>query len=163
MGPVLRVLCVLVVGACVGACSGTHESHPDAAVPVVAAPVPNLPQLNVSGLLPLSIDELIRRLGPRLPLPAGFTDPVQASVARRGLLPDSAVFLRGKGLALVATYDYRTRQLGDLLLLGTNETELMDRARLRLGAANYLVLPVFQARYPTRLLGLRVLATTAAQ
>ena len=157
------MLCVAVVGTWVGACSGMHESRPDVAAPTAAVPVSNLPQLNVPGLLPLSIDELIRRLGPPLPLPGGFADPVQASLARRGLPLDSAVLLRSKGLTLVATYDYHTRQLSDLLLLGTNETELMDRSQLLLGAANYLVLPVFQARHPTRLLGLRVLATTLAQ
>lgn len=84
-------------------------------------------------------------------------------VAVVGACTGSVALLRGKGLALLATYDYHTRQLSDLLLLGTNETELMDRARLRLDAANYLMLIVFQARHPTWLLGLRVLATTLAQ
>jgi len=84
-------------------------------------------------------------------------------VAVVGACTASAVLLRGKGLALLATYDYHTRQLSDLLLLGTNETELMERTRLRLDAANYLMLIVFQARHPTWLLGLRVLATTLAQ
>jgi len=64
-------------------------------------------------------------------------------VAVVGACTGSVALLRGKGLALLATYDYHTRQLSDLLLLGTNETELMDRARLRLDAANYLMLIVF--------------------
>jgi len=84
-------------------------------------------------------------------------------VAVVGACTGSVALLRGKGLALLATYDYHTRQLSDLLLLGTNETELMERTRLRLDAANYLMLIVFQARHPTWLLGLRVLATTLAQ
>ena len=64
-------------------------------------------------------------------------------IAVVGACVGSVALLRGKSPALVATYDYYTRQLSDLLLLGTNETELMDRARLRLDVANYLMLAVF--------------------
>ena len=35
----------------------------------------------------------------------------------------------------------------------------MRRANLELGAADYLVLPVFEEQRPTQLMGLRVLAT----
>ena len=158
MRPVLFVCCV-VLGAFVNACSGTHESPQDHAVPAPAAPVRNVPQLDVPGLLHLSIDEMSHRLGPRLPLPVGFVDPAQASPEQLSIPFDSATLFRSKGLALVAAYNNRSRRVSDLLLLGTNELALMQRGRLQLGAANYLVLPVFQARHPTQLLGLRVLAT----
>lgn len=64
-------------------------------------------------------------------------------IAVVGACVGSVALLRGKSPALVTTYDYYTCQLSDLLLLGTNETELMDRARLRLDVANYLMLAVF--------------------
>ena len=149
----------MVLGTFVSACLGTHESHQHPVVSAPAAPVRNVPQLDVPGLLGLSIDEISHRLGPRQPLPAGFTDPVLASSGPEGAETDSTAFFRSKGLALVASYNNRSRRVSDLLLLGTNDLELMQRGQLQLGAANYVVLPVFQARHPTQLLGLRVLAT----
>lgn len=160
MRPIMRMLYVAGLAALAGACSGTHESHADRAVPASAAPVRNLPQLNVPALLHFSIDEMNRQVGPRLPLPPGFFDPVQAPLVQRGIPMDSATLFRSRGLVMVAAYNDRTRRVNDLLLLGTNENELMHRAQLRLGAANYLVLPVFEVRNPTRLMGLRVLTTT---
>ena len=114
-------------------------------------------------LLELSIDEIAGRVGPRLPLPAGFADPVLAPLLQHGQLLDSAALFRNRGLAMVVAYNDRTRQLNDLLLLGSNESELMRRARLQLGAAHYLVLPVFEERRPTQLLGLRVLPVAVNQ
>ena len=159
MRPILFACCVVLV-ALVSACSGTHESHQDPAVPATAAPVRNVPQLDVPGLLHLSIDEISHRLGPRQPLPADFNDPVLVLPGPGEVAMDSTALFRSKGLALVAAYNNRSRRVSDLLLLGTNELALMQRGQLQLGAANYLVLPVFQARHPTQLLGLRVLATT---
>ena len=161
MRPTLLLLLGGMLG--LGACSGAHEPHHD---PVVNSrpptPSPQPPALNVPALLNLSIDELSGRLGPRLALPPGFVDPTQMLLARRPA-QDSAALFRSRGLALVASYNQRSRRVSDLLLLGTNEEELMSRARLELGADGYLVLPVFQERHPTRLLGLRVLAIGPAQ
>lgn len=144
----------------VAACSGAHEPAGDRArapgPPATVAPV--LPTLNVPGLLRLTIEEMDGRIGPRLPVGAGFADPVAAPLAQRNEAPDSTALFRYQGLAIVASYDHRTRRVNDLLLLGTNEDELMRRAQLRPGARRYLVLPVFQARRPTELFGLRVLA-----
>ena len=163
MRPILVLLCVVAVVAVGSSCSGTHDSHHDRATPAAAAPVRNVPQVDVPSLLHLSIDEISQRLGPRLPVPVGFVDPVVAPLVQRNEPLDSAALFRSKGLALVAAYNNRTRRVTDLLLLGTDEMELMHRAQLQLSAANYLVLPVFQERHPTQLLGLRVLATTLAQ
>lgn len=71
---------------------------------------------------------------------------------------DSAVLFQYRGLNIVLNYDHGSRQVKDLLLMGSNEDELMNRGKLRLGASQYLVLPVFQEKHPTELLGLRVLA-----
>ena len=60
---------------------------------------------------------------------------------------------------MVAAYDDRTWRVSELLLLGTDESDLMHRGWLALGADRYLVLPVFQPRYPIKLMGLRALAT----
>lgn len=146
------------------ACSGAHEPSHDLTVRPAQPPLGReTAGVSVPALLNLSIDEMSRRLGPRLPLPAGFADPTLALLAQRHEPLDSAALFRCRGLALVASYDHRSRRVSDLLLLGTDEEELMSRGRLELGADNYLVLPVFQERHPTRLLGLRVLATGLRQ
>lgn len=99
-------------------------------------------------------------MGPRQPLPAGFSDPTQAPLLLHQRQIDSSGFFRYRGLGVVAAYNERTRRVSDLLLLGTDENELMRRANLELGAPDYLVLPVFEAQRPAQLMGLRVLATT---
>ena len=119
--------------------------------------------LHVPGLLRLDIDELTQQLGPALPLPPGFADPLLAPVVQHTEQPDSSRLFRRRGLAIVATYDHRSRQVSDLLLLGRNENELMSRAQLQLGADTYLVLPVFKERPANELLGLRVLAMNLNQ
>lgn len=144
-----------------GGCSGSHEpthDHPRAAA--ATAPLRSVVGLDVPGIIHLSIDQLSRRLGPQRPLPAGYVDPALAPLL---LLHqeqvDSTGFFQYRGLQMVAAYDERTRRVNDLVLLGTDEGELMRRANLELGSPNYLVLPVFEAQKPTQLLGLRVLAT----
>ncbi|MDB5236499.1 MAG: hypothetical protein JWR44_3492 [Hymenobacter sp.] len=157
MRPVVRTLIVAAATA-LSACTSAHEARPDRAVSSVAPRPPAAGGLDVSKLLALSIDEMSRQVGPPLPLPPGFVDPTLAPLVNREEHVDSAALFRCRGLAFVASYDHQTRQVSDLLLLGSNETELMARAHLELGAAHYLVLPVFQEQRPTQLLGLRVLA-----
>ena len=141
-----------------GGCSGSHEPVRDQSRSSIA-PFQNVAGLDVPGIIHLTIDQLIRRLGPRRPLPVGFIDPVQAPLLLRQEQIDSSGFFQYRGLAMVAAYNERTRRVSDLLLLGADESELMRRANLELGAADYLVLPVFEAQRPTQLMGLRVLAT----
>ena len=160
MGLILRLLFLVGGMGLIEACSGTHESHSDPSGPAAAALGRTVPQLNIPDLLKLSIDDVSQRVGPRLPVPAGTTDPLVLSLAQRGVPMDSTTFFRSRGLSMVAAYDDRTRRVSELLLLGTDESDLMHRGQLALGAARYLVLPVFQFRHPTKLMGLRVLATT---
>ena len=158
MRPLVVMLIIVAAVSFAGGCSGSHEpmrDRPRASI----APSRNIPGLDVPGIIHLSIDQLIRRLGPRRPLPVGFTDPVQAPLLLRQEQIDSSGFFQYQGLAVVAAYNERTRRVSDLLLLGADESELMRRANLQLGAADYLVLPVFEAQRPTQLMGLRVLAT----
>lgn len=156
------VLVALALLAGAAACSGVHEpagvgDRARATGPPVRA-VPVLPTLNVPGLLRLTVEEMDGRIGPRLPVGPGFSDPVATPPAQRNELPDSTALFRYQGLAIVASFDSRTRRVSDLLLLGNDEDELMRRAQLHLNAKRYLVVPVFQVRRPTELFGLRVLA-----
>jgi len=142
------------------ACSGVQDLHYKQLTPVAAVPSPSATVIDIPGLLNLSIDELSRPLGPRRPVPAGFVDP---TLSVRSQTVDSITLFQRHGLSIIASYDFRTRRVSDLLLLGSDENRLMSAAQLQLGADRYLVLPVFQARRPTQLLGLRVLAVLPGQ
>ncbi|MGY3087745.1 hypothetical protein ACVWYF_000771 [Hymenobacter sp. UYAg731] len=152
---------VLMVG--VGACSGAHEPTRDRAAPAVATAALKLPRLNVSGLLPLTIDEIGQILGPRLPVPDALLDPTRVPSIHTDEQPDSTVLFQSRGLNIVVAFDAHTRRVNELLLMGTNENELMVRSGLQLNSSEYLVLPFFQRQRPMQLMGLRVLALALSQ
>jgi hypothetical protein len=119
--------------------------------------------LDVPSLLALSIDGLNQRIGPHRPVPAGFVDPVLVPLAKRNEQLDSTLLFRHKGLELVASYDYRTRRVSNLLLLGSDEDKLMAEANLRLNSERYLVMPVFEMNRISSLMGVRVIAAQSGQ
>jgi hypothetical protein len=144
---------LLLSSSWLASCSGTHESRQVAATPSRSI----RPTTNVPALLGVSIDELHERLGPGRPLPPDFINPLEVlgndiNTVRQ----DSLASFRTGGLTLVASYDARTRQVRDLLLLGRREDSLMAQGTLQANARNYLVLPIFRLNKPGRLLGLRV-------
>ena len=139
------------------ACSHVGEPVHDAGHAAAAPPAPLLPTRAVvalPALLGLSVDGLVQHLGP----PRSVPTAVQAIISQ---LPsadpaDSVRFFRCRSLDVLVSYDTGTRHCNDLLLLGRNEAQLMQRAGLSDEAANYLLLPVFYAHQPTQMLGLRV-------
>lgn len=146
---------LLVGSGWLAGCSGTHESRQVAATPSrISAPATNVP-----ALLGVSIDGLHERLGPAQPLPPGFVNPLDMVSNPTGVnRPDSLVSFRAGSLTLLASYDARTRQVRDLLLLGHREDSLMAQGTLQTNARDYLVLPVFRVNKPGRLIGLRIVA-----
>ncbi len=145
---------VLGAGVLLAACSRTHEPRHVAANDIVRTQV--APTADVPALLGVSIDGLHQRLGQARPLPAALAASMPES---RLALPDSVTTFRTGGLTVVASYNARSREVRDLLLLGHHEDSLMGRARLQANAPNYLVMPVFYNGDAYRLLGLRVIAT----
>jgi hypothetical protein len=114
------------------------------------------PTADVPALLGASIDGLRQRLGPSQPLPPHIAAALPDATLR---LADSVATFRTGGLTLVASYNARSRQVRDLLLLGHHEDSLMGRAHLRANSPNYLIMPVFAAGNSFRLLGLRIITT----
>ena len=139
-------------------CSGSYEPYHG---PVARARAMRIiPTTDVPALLGASIDGLRQRLGPMQPLPATLRpSDVDILLSASKDRADSVVAFRTGGLTMIASFDVRSRQVRDLLLLGHHEDSLMGRARLHTGAADYLVLPVFYAGTSYRLMGLRVIAT----
>ncbi len=154
------LLLVLALGGAMGACSGAHEPAYTQSVSTAPESAAQKPVLDVPGLLNLSIKELNHRLGPQMPVPNGFTDPVVLPSARTPERMDSAALFRYQGLSLVVSYDYKTGQVNNLLLLGADEQQLMSSANLQLSGEQYLVMPVFEQRAPTRIMGIRVVVTS---
>jgi hypothetical protein len=150
----MRRAAALSASLVLAACSRTHEPRHvagNASTHVQVAPTADVP-----ALLGVSIDGLHQRLGKAQPLP----DALAASMPEARLaLPDSVTTFRTGGLTVVASYNARSREVRDLLLLGHHEDSLMGRAHLQANAPNYLVMPVFYNGDTYRLLGLRVIAT----
>ena len=143
--------------ASVAACSHLSEPAREAGHSTVPHPAPRSSARAVvalPALFGLSVDALARHLGPPQPMPTS----VQAMLTQLpGADPaDSTQFFRYRSLEVLVSYDAVTRRFNDLLLLGADEDLLLQRAGLSAEAANYLLLPVFYARRPTQLLGLRV-------
>ncbi|TPG66632.1 hypothetical protein EAH73_09585 [Hymenobacter nivis] len=143
---------LLLAAAAQLACSRAreHEDSPAAHGLVAPARTAATPAVNVAAVVGHSIDEVRRQLGPARALPAGFEDPMGRSAN------DSTLAFRPQGLMVLASYDARTRQVLDLLVLGNDEEALMRRTGLLAGAPGYLLLPVFAASHRTRLVGLRI-------
>jgi hypothetical protein len=141
------------------ACSGTHEPLRDAiSAAVQTAPATN--EFDIPGVVGLSIDELADRLGPAQPVPASYNGALAMLLAQQDFLSDSAALFRAATLPVIATFNFKTRQVSDLLVLGDDEQQLMQRANLSLNGQRYLILSVFQPRAPGNFLGLRVVAKT---
>ena len=141
----------------VAACSHLGEPVLEPGHRTMARPPVSMPkraEVAVPALLGLSVDDLSRHLGPPQPLTAS----VQALLSQMPVpeQADSLLFFRRRTLEVLVSYDAKSRRFNDLLLLGSNEDRLMQRAGLAAETVTYLVLPVFHARHPTQLLGLRV-------
>ena len=148
----------LLYAACwlASGCSGAHE--PTQTLPNVPR-TSVAPTANVPALLGKSIDALRTKLGAAQQMPRSFMDPVVASSAAPSGSADSLEAFRTGGLTLVASYDARTREVRDLLIVGRHEDSLMARASLQASARNYLIMPVFYSGRHNHLLGLRVIST----
>jgi hypothetical protein len=143
-------LVLALVSLLLADCSSSHEPPHGPSGP---AHVQVASTANVPALLGKSIDDLRQQLGARQPLPVGLT-----AIDTSTNSPDSLAAFKTGGLTLIASYDARSRQVRDLLLLGNHEDSLMGRANLRTNATNYLIIPVFYGRNSHRLKGLRIVA-----
>lgn len=147
---------LLLASGWLGACSGAHE--PTQNSPAAHARI--APTTNVQALVGMSIDGLSNRLGTSIAQPTNLAEPIQAWKEASGLaLHDSLAAFQTGDLTLIASYNARTRQVHDLVLLGHHEDSLMARAGLHSNASTYLILPVFAIDRPNHLLGLRIVAT----
>ncbi|UPL47843.1 hypothetical protein [Hymenobacter sublimis] len=62
------------------------------------------------------------------------------------------------GTTIVATFHARTRKVRDLVLVGTDEDEILRNGNLSLTATDYIVLPVVNPQNNRAIVGMRVVA-----
>jgi hypothetical protein len=149
----------LLLLLCGGAACTRSTPHAENAVPGTLRTARKNRALNVAELVGRDIDYVRRQLGP----------PRETRQQAIGLEPTAAQMRATKGedwintfeqqgTTIVITFNARTRQVRDLVLLGSNEDELLRRTGLEYVADKYLVLPVTNPTEPSKIMGVRVVA-----
>jgi hypothetical protein len=148
---------LLGLASCMGSQSAT-ETLVSKAPPRSASARDRLPvAVDVPQLIGLNIDELRKMLGPAY----------ESTSEKMGLEPTAEQLKATKGEGWVNTFDYHgrtlvvtfhalTRKVRDIVLIGSNEDELLQVGHLSLTASNYIVLPVPDSQSTTQISGLRV-------
>jgi hypothetical protein len=106
-----------------------------------------------------NIDQVRRALGPPVETkdePIGIEPTAEQMKATKG--EDWINTFEKNGSTVVVTFNAKTRRVLDMVLIGSNEDELMRRGNLSLTAQNYLVLPVTDPKNADKVSGLRVVS-----
>jgi len=147
------LLIILGLAACTGR-STVSEKRITSVEPSLPAPAP----FDAAGLLGRNIDQLRRKLGSPLeavsPVP-GMEPPAAQKHTEAGENWNNT--FEKNSTTLIVSFSARTRKVHDIIMLGSNEEELMRRGKLTLNALNYIVVPVLNPQNTNKLLGLRVI------
>lgn len=147
-----------VLASCMGTQSAIETTAVTSARP--AKPIPAQPvAVDVAQLVGLPIDEVRRILGPAR----------ESSSGNQGLEPTAEQLrltngegwtntFERNGQTVIVTFHARTRKVRDIVLVGTNEEELLQRGNLSLTATRYIVLPFTASDSATTISGLRIVA-----
>lgn len=139
------------------ACSSSQTSS-EVEVPVQKRPVAAAPaSINLPELITHNIDYVRRRLG----------RPQEAADELVGADPSAAQLKATKGegwintfdvqgTTLVVTFNARNRKVSDMVLMGTNEDQLMQRGRLTLNDPAYIVLSIPEPGQMNKVRGVRI-------
>ncbi|MBT2556716.1 hypothetical protein J7E24_02890 [Hymenobacter sp. ISL-91] len=150
---------LVFLAALATACSGSQVAGEKSAPATGSPETGRSASVDVPSLMGRNIDQLRRTLGA----------PKETREQEIGLEPTATQMkaTRGKdwintfernGTTLVVTFDASTRKVRDIVLLGSDEEQLMREANLSLTSADYLVLPVMSPNNSTELIGMRVVA-----
>jgi hypothetical protein len=152
-------LSLLLLGLLGGAAACTRNTaNVEGAAPGTARPGrASARRLNAPALVGRSIDQVRRQLGaPRETAAQAFGLEPTAQQLRDTKGEGWINTFEKDGTTIVVTFNARSREVRDLVLLGTNEEELTRRAGLQLVDDNYLVLPVTDPAAPSKIMGVRV-------
>ncbi|GAA4384388.1 hypothetical protein [Hymenobacter koreensis] len=148
--------CLVVLFCAAASCTRSTPSNEQAGPS--PADVRSGNNIDISALVGRNIDQVRRTLG--RPQEEGQTigaEPTKDQMrATKG--EDWINTFDYRGSTIVVTFNARTRKVRDLVLVGTDEEELMRRGQLSLVSTDYVVLPVNNPTAPTKITGVRVVA-----
>ncbi|MBC6698323.1 hypothetical protein [Hymenobacter sp. BT190] len=152
-----RSLPVLLLLGGMAACTGVQQASEGGAPTTGRAEAVPANSLNLPLLVGRNIDQLRRSLG----------TPRETKTDKIGLEPTAEQMKSTKGqdwintfekdgATIVATFNARTRKVNDIVVLGSDEDEVMRRANLSITDPAYSVQPVADPRNPGNTIGVRV-------
>ncbi|MCC2546710.1 hypothetical protein LJY25_09675 [Hymenobacter sp. BT175] len=148
-------LLLLGLAACTGTQNASENRDPMAQQPTVINPSP----IDMPALVGRNIDQLRRSLGAPLETKdeaIGLEPTAEQMKTTKG--EDWINTFEKNGSTLVVTFNARTRKVLDVVLVGSDEDELMRRGNLSLTAPNYIVLPVSDPKNTQKLVGVRIVS-----
>lgn len=152
---------LLGAAACTGSQTIAETDGPGISRATVAAPTVSL---DLSAVIGRNIDQVRRTLG--MPREAkaktmGIEPTPEQMKATKG--EDWINTFEKNGTTVVATFNARTRQVRDLVVVGDDEDELLGRTNLSLTSPNYMIVPVANPKNARAMIGLRVMARGGGQ
>ncbi|QJX45447.1 hypothetical protein HMJ29_00250 [Hymenobacter taeanensis] len=160
----LRYAAFALTGMLLGlaGCMGTQSAAETTVVTAARPAKPALPvTVDVEQLVGLSIDEVRQVLGPAR----------KTRASELGLEPTAEQLHHTNGEGWINTFEHngqtilvafnaRTRKVRDMVLLGNNEQELLQRTNLSLASPRYIVLPFAEldSADNERVVGVRIVA-----
>lgn len=149
----LPLLLLLGLAACSGSQTvsevKTLTAGTGAAAPAVVVDVPTLMGRN--------IDQVRRVLGPPREHQDQKVGPEPTPEQLKATHGEGWInTFERNGTTLVVTFNARTRKVRDLVLIGTDEDEILQKGNLSLTATEYIVLPVVNPQNNREIVGMRV-------
>ena len=155
MHPFRYAAIVLLAGT--AACSGSQTASERSSPTAGSVEAARVATVDLPDLMGRNIDQVRRRLGA----------PNEGKDQAIGLEPTAEQMQSTKGqdwintfeqngLTIVTTFNARTRKVRDMVVVGSDEDEILRRANLSLTAPNYMVLPVVNPNNNREIIGMRV-------
>ncbi|UOQ52462.1 hypothetical protein [Hymenobacter cellulosivorans] len=143
----------------VAACTGSQNASENSAPRTEQGTAANPSQLDMPSLVGKNIDQVRRALG----------KPQESKDEAIGMEPNAEQMKSTKGAdwintfekngsTIVVTFNAKSRKVLDMVLIGSDEDELMRRGNLVMTAPEYIVLPVPDPKRPQAISGVRMVS-----
>lgn len=139
------------------ACTGRSTVGERRVSAAVHAPTGHTP-FNLPSLLGCTIDQVRQKLGSPLETTKQELGPEPTEVQKRTPASENwSNTFKSKGTTFIVNFSANTRKVHDIIVLGNDEDELMQRSNLTLTALNYIVVPVLNPENTSQVLGVRMI------
>jgi hypothetical protein len=154
----LLYLSTLLLVSGLAACSGSQSVSESTTPAAGSAAAARTAAVDVPELVGRNIDQVRRTLGPPRETKSqqiGLEPTAEQMKSTRG--EDWINTFERNGTTIIVTFNARTRKVRDLVVVGSDEDELLRNANLSLTAPSYMVLPVADPKDSRSIIGMRVL------